>query len=69
MSLLLAAGAVVFRTKAPGILIPYVIIGVVACLAGVGIILVMRAGRGQRILRLLPEAVFHRYESLRLGTG
>jgi glycosyltransferase 2 family protein len=68
MSLLLAAGAVVFRTKAPGILIPYVIIGVVVCLAGVGVILVMRAGRGQRILRLLPEAVFHRYESLRLGT-
>src|SRR4029077_12799718 len=68
MSLLLAAGAVVFRTKAPGILIPYVVIGVLVCLAGVGVILVMRAGRGQRILRLLPEAVFQRYESLRLGT-
>ena len=68
MALLLAAGAVVFRTKAPGILIPYVVIGVLVCLAGVVVILVMRAGRGQRILRLLPEAVFHRYESLRLGT-
>jgi glycosyltransferase 2 family protein len=68
MALLLAAGAVVFRTKAPGILIPYVVIGLLVCLAGVGVILVMRAGRGQRILRLLPEAVFHRYESLRLGT-
>jgi uncharacterized protein (TIRG00374 family) len=68
MALLLAAGAVVFRTKAPGILVPYVVIGVVVCLAGVGVILVMRAGRGQRILRLLPEAVFQRYESLRLGT-
>ncbi len=68
MSLLLAAGAVVFRTKAPGILVPYVVIGVVVCLAGVGVILVMRAGRGQRVLRHLPEAVFHRYESLRLGT-
>jgi hypothetical protein len=68
MSLLLAAGAIVFRTKAPGILVPYVVIGVGVCLAGVGVILVMRAGRGQRILRLLPEAVFHRYESLRLGT-
>jgi len=62
------AGAVVFRTKAPGILIPYVVIGVAVCLAGVGVILVMRAGRGQRVLRHLPEAVFHRYESLRLGT-
>ncbi len=68
MALLIAAGAVVFRTKAPGILIPYVVIGVLVCLAGVGVILVMRAGRGQRILRLLPEAVFHRYESLRVGT-
>jgi hypothetical protein len=68
MSLLLAAGAVVFRTKAPAILIPYVVIGVLVCLAGVGVILVMRAGRGQRVLRLLPEAVFQRYESLRLGT-
>ncbi len=68
MALLLAAGAVVFRTKAPGILIPYVVIGVLVCLAGVGVILVMRAGRGQRFLRLLPEAVFHRYESLRVGT-
>jgi uncharacterized protein (TIRG00374 family) len=68
MALLLAAGAVVFRTKAPGILVPYVVLGVIVCLAGVAVILVMRAGRGQRILRLLPEAVFHRYESLRLGT-
>jgi hypothetical protein len=67
MALLLAAGAVVFRTKAPGILIPYVVIGVAVCLAGVGVILVMRAGRGQRVLRHLPEAVFHRYESLRMG--
>ncbi len=68
MALLIAAGAVVFRTKAPGILIPYVVIGVVVCFAGVGVILVMRAGRGRRFLRLLPEAVFHRYESLRVGT-
>jgi hypothetical protein len=68
MALLLAAGAVVFRTKAPGILIPYVVIGVAVCLAGVGVILVMRAGRGQRVLRHLPEAVFHRYETLRMGT-
>ena len=67
MTLLLAAGAVVFRTKAPGILIPYVVVGVLVCVAGVGVILVMRAGRGQRVLRHLPEAVFHRYESLRMG--
>lgn len=67
MALLLVAGAVVFRTKAPGILIPYVVIGIVVCLAGVGVVLMMRAGRGRRVLRHLPEAVFHQYESLRIG--
>jgi glycosyltransferase 2 family protein len=68
MALLLAAGAAVFHNKAPQILIPYVIFGVAVCLAGVSVILVMRAGRGRRLLRLLPEAVFHRYESFRIGT-
>ncbi|MBV8195021.1 MAG: flippase-like domain-containing protein [Candidatus Dormibacteraeota bacterium] len=42
--------------------------GTLVCLGGVGVILTMRAGRGQRILRLLPEAIFHRYENLRIGT-
>jgi len=41
---------------------------VAICAAGIGAIAVMRAGRGQRLLRLLPEAVFHRYESFRMGT-
>jgi uncharacterized protein (TIRG00374 family) len=68
MALLLAAGALVFRTKAPSILIPYLMLGIAVCLAGVAVILVMRAGRGQRLLRLLPEAIFHRYETFRLGT-
>ena len=68
MALLIAAGAVVFHTKAPGILIPYVVAGTAICLAGVGTILTMRAGRGQRVLRLLPEAIFHRYENFRIGT-
>ena len=68
MALLIAAGAVVFRTKAPGALIPYVVIGTAVCMAGIGVILTMRAGRGQRVLRLLPEAIFHRYENLRIGT-
>jgi glycosyltransferase 2 family protein len=68
MALLLAAGAVVFHRKAPGVLIPYVIVGTLVCLAGVGVILTMRAGRGRRLLRLLPEAIFHRYESFRVGT-
>ncbi|MFN2582896.1 MAG: YbhN family protein, partial [Candidatus Dormibacteria bacterium] len=68
MALLIAAGAVVFQSKAPGILIPYVVVGTLVCLAGVGVILTMRAGRGQRLLRLLPEAIFHRYENFRVGT-
>ncbi|MDQ6856237.1 MAG: flippase-like domain-containing protein [Candidatus Dormibacteraeota bacterium] len=68
MLLLLIAGAIVFHDRAPGVLIPYLIAGVAVCAAGIGAILVMRAGRGQRLLRLLPEAVFHRYESFRMGT-
>lgn len=68
MTLLIAAGAVVFWRKAPGALVPYVIVGTAVCLAGVGVILMMRAGRGQRLLHLLPEAIFHRYESFRIGT-
>lgn len=68
MVLLIGAGAVVFWHKAPQALVPYVIGGTLVCLAGIGVILTMRAGRGQRILRLLPEAIFHRYESFRIGT-
>jgi glycosyltransferase 2 family protein len=68
MGLLLLAGAIVFHDRAPGVLIPYLVAGVAVCTAGIGAILVMRAGRGQRLLRLLPEAVFHRYESFRMGT-
>jgi len=68
MAMLIAAGAVVFHKKAPGALVPYVIVGTLVCIAGVGVLLTMRAGRGQRVLRLLPEAIFHRYESFRLGT-
>jgi uncharacterized protein (TIRG00374 family) len=68
MLLLLIAGAIVFHDRAPAVLIPYLIVGVAVCAAGISAIMVMRAGRGQRLLRLLPEAVFHRYESFRMGT-
>jgi uncharacterized protein (TIRG00374 family) len=68
MILLLLSGAVAFYRKAPGFLLPYAIAGSLICLAGVGVVLTMRAGRGQRVLRLLPEAVFHKYENLRIGT-
>ena len=68
MALLLLAGAIVFHASAPQVLIPYAVAGTAICLVGVAALLVMRAGRGQRFLRLLPEAVFHRYESFRVGT-
>jgi len=68
MTLLLLAGAIVFRDREPAVLIPYLVGGVAVCALGIGAIMVMRAGRGQRLLRLLPEAVFHRYESFRMGT-
>jgi len=68
MGLLLIAGALAFQRKAPNFLVPYLIVGAVVCLAGVGVIITMRADRGQRLLRLLPEAVFHRYQHFRLGT-
>jgi len=68
MVLLLVAGAIAFQRKAPNFLIPYVIAGAAVCGTGIAVIMLMRAGRGQRILRLLPEAVFHRYEHFRLGT-
>jgi uncharacterized protein (TIRG00374 family) len=68
MAMLLAAGALVFHKKAPGVLVPYVIAGTGVCIAGVAVILTMRAGRGRRLLRLLPEAIFHRYEAFRVGT-
>lgn len=68
MAVLLIAGVVVFHDRAPGILVPYLVAGIAVCALGIGMIAVMRAGRGQRLLRLLPEAVFHRYESFRMGT-
>lgn len=67
MALLLIAGAIVFHDHAPDVLIPYLVAGVAVCVAGGGVIGVMRAGRGQRLLRLLPESVFHRYENFRVG--
>lgn len=68
MGLLVTAGVVIFHRRVPGELVPYVIIGVGLCILGGCAVLVMRSGRGTRLLRLLPEAVFHRYESFRLGT-
>ncbi|MGD1054206.1 MAG: lysylphosphatidylglycerol synthase transmembrane domain-containing protein [Candidatus Dormibacteria bacterium] len=67
MLLLLASGAYVFHKKDSGALVPYVIFGALLCAAGIGVIVVMRAGRGTRLLRLLPDPIFRRYESFRTG--
>jgi uncharacterized protein (TIRG00374 family) len=67
MVLLLASGAYVFHKRSSATLVPYVVGGGLLCAVGIGIVVLMRSGRGTRILRLLPEAIFHRYESFRSG--
>jgi uncharacterized protein (TIRG00374 family) len=67
MMLLLASGAYVFHKRSSGTLVPYVIFGALLCAAGIGVLVVMRAGRGTRVLRLLPDPIFRRYESFRSG--
>jgi hypothetical protein len=67
MLLLLASGAYIFHKRNSGALVGYVIFGTLLCALGVGIIVMMRAGRGTRVLRLLPDPIFRRYESFRSG--
>jgi uncharacterized protein (TIRG00374 family) len=67
VTLLLVSGAYVFHKQNSGHLIPYVIIGALLAAFGVGVIVVMRLGRGTRVLRLLPDPIFRRYESFRTG--
>jgi uncharacterized protein (TIRG00374 family) len=67
MVLLLASGAYVFHKRSSAALIPYVVGGGLLSAVGIGIVALMRSGHGTRILRLLPEAIFHRYESFRSG--
>lgn len=68
MSLLLLAGALTFHNRIPRSLLPYAAAGVVLCLAGTGVVLLMARGRGSRLLQLLPESLRHRYENFRVGT-
>lgn len=67
MALLLASGAWVFHKHDSGTLVPYVVVGGLLCAFGIAVIGMMRAGRGTRVLRLLPEAIFRRYKSFRSG--
>jgi hypothetical protein len=67
MLLLLASGAYIFHKRNSGALVPYVIFGALLMAVGIGLIAMMRAGRGMRLLRLLPDPIFRRYESFRSG--
>ena len=67
MALLLVSGAYVFHKRAPGELVPYMVIGGLICAAGIAVIAVMKTGRGTRVLRLLPDGIVRRYEQFRSG--
>ena len=67
MTLLLASSAYVFHKRSSAALIPYVAGGAALCLGGAGLIVLMRSGRGARVLRLLPAPLLYRYESFRFG--
>jgi uncharacterized protein (TIRG00374 family) len=68
MVLLAGAGAVTFHRRVPAPLVPYAIAGAALCVVGIAVLAVMRAGRGRRLLALLPERAVERYESFRHGT-
>jgi uncharacterized protein (TIRG00374 family) len=68
MGLLVIAGAVTFRDRVPRTLVPYFLAGLALCVVATAALGVMTSGRGQRLLRYLPEAAVRRYESFRTGT-
>jgi uncharacterized membrane protein YbhN (UPF0104 family) len=67
MSMLLIAGGLTFRNRVPSAFIPYAVGGGGLCLIGGVILAVMTLGRGQRLLRYLPDPVLQRYEVFRIG--
>ena len=68
MALLVITGALTFHNRVPGALVPYVIAGAILAAFGVGVVVVMATGRGQRVVRRLPERISVRYENFRHGT-
>jgi len=68
MGLLVIAGGLTFRNRVPHQLVPYVLAGLVLCAVGVGVVVLMALGRGQRLVHRLPGRVRDRYESFRRGT-
>jgi uncharacterized protein (TIRG00374 family) len=67
MVLLLIAGALTFGDRVPRTLVPEFIAGTVICLLGLGFVVALSMGRGQRILVRLPERAVERYEHFRTG--
>ena len=68
MGLLMIAGVLTFRDRVPRELLPGFIAGLVICGLGLGFVIALSKGRGQRILVRLPERAVERYEHFRLGT-
>lgn len=67
MMLLVIAGAITFHNRVPRALVPYVIAGAILSMLGIGVVVVMALGRGQRLIALLPHAIRARYEGFRHG--
>ena len=68
MGLLVIAGGITFRDHVPSSLVPALIGGAVLCGLGIAALSLMAAGRGKRLLGLLPDQVVARYEHFRSGT-
>jgi glycosyltransferase 2 family protein len=68
MGLLIITGAITFRNKVPAPLVPYMLAGAALSFVGIGVVVLMALGRGQRVVHRLPARVRDRYESFRRGT-
>jgi uncharacterized protein (TIRG00374 family) len=68
MGLLVVAAVATFGNRVPHQFVPAFVAGGVLCVVAATALVVMGLGRGQRLLRLLPEGVRRRYESFRAGT-
>jgi glycosyltransferase 2 family protein len=52
----------------PSSLVPYVLAGAALSFVGIGVVVLMALGRGQRVVHRLPARLRDRYESFRRGT-
>ncbi|HET9051129.1 MAG TPA: lysylphosphatidylglycerol synthase transmembrane domain-containing protein [Candidatus Dormibacteraeota bacterium] len=68
MGLLVIAGGITFRDHVPASLVPALIGGAVLCGLGIAGLCLMAAGRGRRLLGMLPDRAVARYEHFRTGT-